>query len=224
MRQLTLFVSPGTCARVPTIALEEIGVPFETEIVRMRAKQNRTPEFLAKNPKGKVPTLLIDGEPLTENIAINMWLHEAYPEARLLPETNNRLERLRQTADLSFFAAMVHPIVSRIGLPERFSDGPNAFTDVRASAINAMRPVMTLISDRIGPKGWWYGDNWSIVDGYLFWAWWRISASGFPRDEFPNICAHAERCGSRPSVVRAMEREAGYIEQLKSEGLYRAPR
>lgn len=79
MHSLKLFVAPRTCARVPTIALEEIGVPFETELVRMAAKQQKTPSFLALNPKGKVPLLLVDGVPLTENVAILSWLNQTYP-------------------------------------------------------------------------------------------------------------------------------------------------
>ena len=65
MSDLKLFVAPNTCARVPTIALEEAGATFETELIRTAAGQQQTPEFLAINPKGKVPTLLIDGAPLT---------------------------------------------------------------------------------------------------------------------------------------------------------------
>ena len=62
MPDLKLFVAPNTCARVATIALEEIGVPFDTSLVRTAANQQQSPEFLKLNPKGKVPTLLIDGD------------------------------------------------------------------------------------------------------------------------------------------------------------------
>ena len=79
MPKFTLFVAPGTCARVPTIALEEIGVPYETELVRLPLKEQKSPAFLAINPKGKVPALLIDGVPLTENVAILTWLNQTSP-------------------------------------------------------------------------------------------------------------------------------------------------
>ena len=96
MPELKLFVAPNTCARVPTIALEEIGEPFETELIRTAAKQQNSPEYLAINPKGKVPALLIDGEPLTENVAILRWLNQTYPDANLLPATSDDLEAARQ--------------------------------------------------------------------------------------------------------------------------------
>ncbi len=222
--KLKLFVAPGSCARVPTIALEEIGVPFKTELIRMVSQQYRSPEYLAINPKGKVPTLLIDDQVLTENVAINSWLHRTYPEAKLLPHTDDVLEQQQQIADLSFFAATVHPLVTRIAMPMAFTDEGDPFQSIRPKGIAAMNSVMAMINDRLKPGGWWYGDQWSIVDGYLFWAWWRVGVVGFPQEAFPNIIDHAARSVERPSVARAMAREAVNIEILKAEGLYRAPR
>ncbi|MEP0236196.1 glutathione S-transferase family protein [Roseibium sp.] len=224
MHDLKLFVAPGTCARVPTIALEEIGVPFETELVRLAAKQQKTPEFLAKNPKGKVPTILIDGKPLTENVAILTWLHRTYPDAKLLPETTDELERVKQIADVAFFSATVHPIVTRIAMPMYFLDGEGAYDRIRPKGAEAMGPVMSMVNERLENGPWWYGENWSVVDGYLFWAWWRITGVGYSADQFPNIRDHAARSLERPSVARAMQREADNIEVLKSEGLYLAPK
>ncbi|WP_299684916.1 glutathione S-transferase family protein [uncultured Tateyamaria sp.] len=223
MPQLTLFVSPGTCARVPTIALEEIGVPFKTELLRVMLNQQNAPEFLAINPKGKVPTLLIDGAPLTENVAILTWLHHAYPSAGLLPAVDDPLAVSRQVADIAFFSSTVHPTVTRIAMPIKFiDDSALSFDIVRPKGVEAMHTIMRMIEDRLNP--WWYGDTWSIVDGYLFWVWWRITGVGFPAEDYPNLRAHAERSMDRPAIQRAMAREAEHVEILKAEGNYRAPR
>ena len=222
---LKLFVAPMTCARVPTIALEEIGVPFETELIRTAAGQQTSPEFLKVNPKGKVPALLIDGEPLTENVAILSWLNRTYPEAGLLPPVSGDLDTYRQIADLAFFSATVHPLVTRIAMPIKFiADAAESFETVRPAGVEAMKPVMAMIDARLAEGPWWYGDRWSVVDGYLFWVWWRITGVGFPGDEFPNIVDHAARMSERPSVVRAMAREAANVEILQAEGNYRPPR
>ncbi len=220
---LKLYVSPGSCARVPTIALEEIGISFETVLLRMNARQHKSPEFLAINPKGKVPTLVIDGEPLTENVAILSWLHRTHPDAELLPPTSNDLEIARQTADLAFFSGTMHPFVTRFARPGKFVTDDRTSAQVRDASLLAARPFWAMINDRLAHASWWYGDCWSIVDGYLFWAWWRVGASGFQGDAFPNIQDHAARIQDRPSVARAMQREAIHIGQLKSEGLYKAP-
>ena len=82
---LILYYAPMTCALVPYVALTEAGAPFEAVNVNTRTNAHRTPKFLALNPKHKVPVLVIDGEPLTENLAIQIWIAREFPQARLLP-------------------------------------------------------------------------------------------------------------------------------------------
>ncbi len=225
MPQLKLFVAPNTCARVPTIALEEIGAPFETSLIRTAANQQNSAEFLKVNPKGKVPTLLIDGVPLTENVAILSWLAGQFPEAKLLPEVSDPLEKVMQTADLAFFAGTVHPVVTRIAMPMKMiPDAPLSFEIVRPKAVEEMRKIMKMINARLDDEPWWYGDHWSVVDGYLFWVWGRITGVGFDVEAFPNIQRHHAMMELRPAVQRAMAREAENIEILKREDLYMAPR
>lgn len=222
--ELKLFVSPNSCARVPTIALEEIGVPFETELVSVMANQQNSPEYLKINPKGKVPVLLIEGAPLTENVAILSWLNATFPKAHLLPKPNSTIEAYYQTADLSFFSATVHPLVTRVAMPLKFIDDAElSFEIVRPKATKDMRVVMAMVNARLENGPWWYGDQWSVVDGYLFWVWSRITGIGFEQDDFPNIRAHCDLMNARPAVQRVLAREAVNVELLKSQGLYNAP-
>ncbi len=226
MPELKLFVAPNTCARVPTIALEEAGVPFSTELVRVAANQQNSTEFLKLNPKGKVPTLLIDGAPLTENVAILSWIDKAFPDAALLPEPATEFDALKQIADLAFFAGTVHPTVTRVAMPVKFiADKALSFEIVRPPGVEAMHKLMAMIETRLADGGpWWYGERWSVVDAYLFWVWGRITGVGFPPDNYPNIRRHYDLSSARPSVQRAMAREAENVEILKSEGHYIAPR
>lgn len=225
MPEFLLFVAPNTCARVPTIALEEIGVPFETELVRTAANQQNSPEFLKINPKGKVPTLLVDGVPLTENVAILSWLNTEYPKANLLPKTSGSFDSSHQIADLAFFSATVHPIVTRVAMPLKFiEDKALSFEIVRPVGIAAMNKVMNMIETRLSDGPWWYGNTWSAVDGYLYWVWGRITGVGYAGDSYPNIRRHFDLSNERPAVQRAMAREAENIEILKAEGNYMPPR
>lgn len=89
--RLKLYFAPDTCALAPLIALEEIGVPFETELIRLAKGQQSSAAYFKINPKGKVPALVVDGEPLTENPVILQWLSETYPAANLLPKTDTTL-------------------------------------------------------------------------------------------------------------------------------------
>jgi len=63
---LTLYFAPGASSMAPHIALNEVGAPFEAVPVSFHNNETRSADFLAVNPEGKVPTLLIDGRPLTE--------------------------------------------------------------------------------------------------------------------------------------------------------------
>ena len=225
MPNLKLFVAPNTCARVATIGLEEIGVAFETSLIRTAGNQQNSPEFLKINPKGKVPTLLIDDAPLTENVAILSWLAAEFPEAKLLPETSNRLDALKQTADLAFFAGTVHPTVTRIAMPMKMiPDAAQSFEIVRPKGVEDMNKIMKMIDARLENGPWWYGADWSILDAYLYWVWERIAGVGFNGDPFPNIQRHFALNNERPAVQRAMAREAENIEILKSENLFMQPR
>ncbi|WP_299292852.1 glutathione S-transferase family protein [uncultured Tateyamaria sp.] len=225
MPELELFVAPNTCARVATIALEEIGVPFETTLIRTAANQQNSPEFLKINPKGKVPALLIDGAPLTENVAILSWLAATYPEAHLLPETDDQLAALKQTADLAFWAGTVHPVVTRIAMPMKMiPDAAQSFEIVRPKGVEDMNKIMKMIDTRLQDGPWWYGETWSIVDGYLYWVWGRITGVGYDGTAFPNVQKHFELSNARPAVQRAMAREEVNIDVLKSENLYMPPR
>ena len=225
MPDLKLFVAPNTCARVATIALEEIGVPFETSLIRTAANQQNSPEFLKLNPKGKVPTLLIDDAPLTENVAILTWLTSEFPDAGLMPPTSDKLEQLKQTADLAFFAGTVHPVVTRIAMPMKMiADAQLSFEIVRPTGTKDMNKIMDMIDARLTHGPWWYGADWSLVDAYLYWVWGRITGVGFDGSNFPNIERHFALNNDRPAVQRAMVREDANIEILKSENLFMAPR
>ncbi|MCA0871513.1 glutathione S-transferase family protein [Seohaeicola saemankumensis] len=223
MSDLTLFAAPGTCARVPCIALEEAGADYTLRLVRFMKGEHRSPDFLALNPKGKVPTLLIGDQPLTENVAIARYLAARFPQARLLPTGDTPLEEAQITADLSFCAATLHPIVTRIRMPAFMVEGDTAQASVRATAIAAMLPMAQVIADRVSGGRWWYGDDWSLVDAYLYWVWFRITGAGFPADDHPAWAAHAARMETRPAVQRALQREAEMQAQLETEGLVFRP-
>lgn len=224
LRTLNLYVAPHTCSIVPAIGLEEVGVEFDTTLIRLAKNEQSSDEYLAINPKGKVPTLVVDGTALAENAAILNWLNEAYPDADLLPKAPGEFERQRQLADLFYFSSTVHPSVARYAIPFRFvRDQTLAMSEVRPVAQDVLSGVFRHIDQRLKQGPWWYGERWSIIDGYLFWTWTRATIVGFPKTEFPNLVRHHELSMKRPAVQRAMERQAADIETLEAEGIYKAP-
>ena len=222
MKSIQLYMAPGTCARVACIALEEAGVDFETVVIRFMKGEHKSPAFKKLNAKGKVPTLVIDGEPLTENVAIISYLDQLYPDANLMPDAEDGLETMRQLADLCFCSATLHPIVTRIRMPH-FLAGEACAGAVWAAACEAMVEYFELIEARLGDQAWWYGDDWSVMDAYLYWVFWRVKGAEFNVEPFPHYADHAERIEARPSVQRALAREAEAVKTLEAEGLNFVP-
>ena len=222
MSEIKLFMAPGTCARVTSIALEEIGLDFETVLIRFMRGEHKSPEFKKINPKGKVPTLLIDDQALTENVAILSYLNSAFPDAQLLPSTADAMDKARQLADLSFCAATLHPLVTRIRMPHFFAD-KEAAKSVWQMGCEAMNEYFQLIDSRLDGQPWWYGDQWSVMDAYLYWIYWRCEGAGYPADGYPHYQAHAAGMEARDSTQKALAREAEAQKQLESEGLVFTP-
>jgi glutathione S-transferase len=185
-RMLTLYFAPGSSSMAPHIALHEIGAPFESRPLSFHRKENRDPAFLAINPEGKLPTLVIDGRPLTEVAGILFYLSRRFPQAGLLPTDDVEAEA-RVVSWMSFIAATVHP--ARRQGPER------------------NRAVFAIAEQLLGASDWAVG-RYSIADIHLFRLFWRFHTSLNPAPgEFPRLSAHYERMMARPAVRKTIEIE-----------------
>lgn len=222
MPDFTLYAAPGACSRVPLITLEEAGADYTIELVRFMKGAHKAPSYLAMNPAGKVPLLMTKDGPLSQNVAIARYLGTVFPQ--VLPKANTALEDARITGDLAFCADTLHPIVTRMRMPMFMADGPEAQASVRAKAIDAMKPFAQLVNDRLASSSWWYDHNWSVMDAYVYWVWFRIEGVGFPVADYPAWTAHARAMEARPAVQRALAIEGTMEATLESEGLAVKPR
>ena len=188
---LTLYFAPGSSSMAAHIALHEVGAAFETRPISFFRKETQSPEFLAVNPRGKVPVLLIDGRPLTEVAGILFYLARAYPAAGLLPAGDEAEGQV--VSWMSFIASGIHPARR---------EGPARMAETFGHA-----------EQLLGAHDWAVGDRYSIADIHLFRLYWRyVNAPGALRDEFPGLEAHYARVMARPAVQRTMEieRQVGY--------------
>jgi glutathione S-transferase len=183
---LTLYFAPGSSSMAVHIALHEIGVPFEARPMSFKQGDLRSPAYLTLNPEGKVPTLAIDGRPLTEVAAILFYLARRYPDVGLLPRDDLDAEA-QAISWMSFIASTLHP--------------------ARQRGLDYVRQVYGVADSRLG-EGWALG-QYSIVDIHLFRLYWRMFNSLKPaRGEFPNLDAHYTRMMGRPAVRRTIEIES----------------
>lgn len=183
---ITLYFAPGSSSMAVHIALHEIGAPFEAKPMSFKKNEMRSPELLKLNPEGKVPTLLIDGRPLTEVAAILFYLARRFPGASLLPRDDQEREA-QAISWMSFIASTLHP--------------------ARQRGLDHARQVYGIADRRLG-KGWALG-SYSIADIHLFRLYWRLFNSLHPAaGEFPNLDAHYARMLERSAVRRTIEIES----------------
>lgn len=184
---LTLYFAPGSSSMAAHIALHEIGCAFESRAVSFARKETRQPEFLAINPRGKVPTLVVDGQVLTEVAGILFYLARAYPEAKLLPAGDPLLEA-EVVSWMSFAASGLHP--------------------ARRDGLEAARAMWALADQRLGARDWAVGGRYSIADIHVFRLFWRFAASLNPAPgEFANLRRHHDAMMKRSAVMKTIEIE-----------------
>ena len=210
--KLKLYYAPIACSLVPLITLNEAGADFEVQPISLKNGQQRTPEYLRINPKGKVPTLTIDGEPLTENPAILTWIAQAYPQAKLLPAGPK--DAIKALSLMAFCASGIHPHLGRINAPARFCDTPGSEDSVRKLAAAEVHKAFKILDGMLAGREWVF-EHWTAVDAYLFWVWRRAGQFKLELSAFPGFAAHAERMQKRASVQRALEYEREVLAQAE---------
>jgi glutathione S-transferase len=162
---LVLYFAPGSSSMAVHIALHEIGAPFEGRPISFSKREHRAPDYLALNPEGKVPTLLIDGRPLTEVAAILFYLARRFPDAALLA-TDDAEAEAQAISWMSFIASTLHP--------------------ARRFGIEYATRVYGIADRRLGPNKWALG-RYSIADIHLFRLYWRLVHSLSPHRERSRI-------------------------------------
>ncbi|MXP45762.1 glutathione S-transferase family protein [Altererythrobacter sediminis] len=204
-------------------ALEEIGEPFETRLIAFMAGEHRRPAYLAVNPSGKVPALDTGSGVVTQNGSILLYLARTRPDAGLLPLTGEPLQESAIVSALFRFSSDLHPLVTRFVLPGMMLCSNDAAPQVREKAEELLLQQLHPIDAQLDAQPWVLGGNWSILDSYLAWIWFRITGAGFDHGIFPAIATHYERAGERPSARAALAHEKRAMAELVRRGLSFTP-
>ena len=200
--ELTLYHFPNACSQVGVCALEAAGLTYGIELVDLAAGEQNGDAYKAINPLGKVPLLLIDGQPLTENVAILTYIAGLRPEAGLLPVSQNPLVHAQAISGMSFCAGTLHPIIRGMANPQRMTTGEGA--PVREKSIELADKSYKQADQRLATNGWWLG-AWSIIDVYLNWTLSVAVNAGYDVGKFPNLLALPEKLTAIPAFVRMQE-------------------
>ena len=138
---IVLYYAPVACSLVPYVTLTEAKANFTVRRLNLRKGQQNSADYLQVNPKHKVPLLMVDGKPLTENVAIQLWIARNFPAAQLMP--SDPWQEAQAVSILAWCASGMHPLLGRIFSPGKVCDVPGSEDSVRKLAQEQLFEFMT---------------------------------------------------------------------------------
>ncbi len=200
---LKLYYSPGTCALASRIALEDAGAEYEVVRIDFSRQEQRSPDYLKINPKGRVPSLATGKGILTETPAILTFIAQSYPDARLAP-----LEDAYALAEMqafnSYLSSTVHVNHAHGRRGARWADDESSHEDMKRKVAETMLASMQLIEYGMLEGPWVMGEAYAVADPYLFTMARWLEGDGVEVDALPRIKDHMQRMSTLDSVRRAL--------------------
>jgi len=202
---MKLMYSPGACSIGIHVLLEEIGKPYEAQLVNLREGGQFKTEFTSINPKSKVPTLVRDdGSVLTEYPAIAYWLARTNPDKKLLPDDVDGQARMLEALD--YAVATIHMQgFSRLFRASNYTPNPADEDKVKERGKEMVEKGYAVMDKTLAGKNYLAG-SYSIADTALFYTeFWGAKRMNMKLP--PNCEAHLDRMMARPAVQRVLQQE-----------------
>ena len=195
---MKLYYSPGACSQAAHILLHETGLPHDSEAVDIRAHRTASGgDYLAINPKGAVPALVIGDEVLTENGAVLQYIGDKAGNETLLPGAG--IERYRVIEWLAHLGSDVHKSFGALWNPASSEDAKQAARDIVGKKFD-------YLESRLAGQDYLTGSALSVADPYLF-AMLGWTNFGIDLAKWPNLTALRRRMEQRPSVQAVLRAE-----------------
>jgi glutathione S-transferase len=203
---VTLYGSQSTASLVVHWLLIELGIEHELRMLDFDKQEQRSPEYLAINPQGRVPTLIVDGQVLTESAAIAMHLADLHPQAGLAPAIGTP-ERAAYYRWMLFGAYTLMPAYRGWFYPDEPA-GEDNIDKVKASSRATLEAAWQQVNDHLEAHGpYLLGEKLSAAD-FVFTMLMRWSRNmPRPTDTWPALKAFAERMKARPAFKETYRRE-----------------
>jgi glutathione S-transferase len=199
----TLYWSPGSASMAPHCCLEEAGVPYALKLVDTGKGEHRSPEYLALNPPGKVPTLVVDGGfTMIESAAMCMLIADRHPEAGLAPRPDE-LARGHFYMWLTHLTNTLQPAMLRYYYPDRHTAAPDGTEAVAGKALEEVAAIWTRIDAHLRAKGpYLLGERYSAADIFcaMLSTWQDCCPDTYRR--FPSVKRLADLVMARPAIAR----------------------
>jgi glutathione S-transferase len=203
---MTLFYAPHTCSLASHIALEDAGADYTTVRISFANDEQRKPEYLAINPKARVPALVTGRGTLTETPAMLAFIAQSFPLKRLAPLDDPYLFA-RVQAFNSYLCATLHVAHSHRMRGYRWADEASAIEAMQRKVPQSVASCYELIEATMLEEPWVMGEVYTICDPYLFTLAQWLEQDGVDPRRFPKVIDHRRRMSERPEVQRAIAEE-----------------
>jgi glutathione S-transferase len=203
---LKLYYAPHTCALASHVALEEAGADYSTVRISFVAKEQQSPDYLAVNPKGRVPALVTDRGVLTETPAMLAYVAQSFPQARLAPLADPFAFAQVQAFN-SYLCSTVHVAHAHRMRGYRWVDDPAAIAEMQRKVPQSVGACFELIERDMLKGPWVMGETYTICDPYLFTLAQWLEADGVDIARLPRVIDHRNRMSERPGVRKAIAAE-----------------
>lgn len=203
-----LYYAPGTCALASHIALAEAGAPYTTAKVDFKTNQQNSPEYLAINPKGRVPSLVTDHGILTETPAMLAFIAQSFPQAKLAP-LDNAFAFAQAQAFNSYLCSTVHVAHAHKGRGYRWAADEASFADMKRMVPQSVGASFALIERDMLRGPWVMGETYTICDPYLFTIAQWLEGDSVDLSTLPKVADHRKRMAERPAVRKALAEQQG---------------
>jgi glutathione S-transferase len=204
---LTFYYAHNTCALASHIALETAGARYEAVRVSFAKQEQRSPEYLRINPKGRVPALVTERGILTETPAILQFIAQTHPQARLAP-LDDAFEMARLNAFNSYLCSTVHVAHAHRMRGYRWTDDAAAQEAMKKKVPQTVGECFELIECDLFVGPWVLGEHYGVSDMYLFTLANWLEGDGVDPARFPKVAAHRERMRADPVVKRVLAAQA----------------
>jgi glutathione S-transferase len=215
---IELYFSPGACSFVAHVTLEVVkaasGQEFKPNLVKLHKNEQKSADYLAMNPDGQVPVLIVDGKPLTQILAICDYLDRRFPQARLLP--TDSWARAQALSQLAWMNNTVHPCFTHWFRTYYFAESEAAQAEVKRMAVAELQRHLARLQDwSKAAAPFWLGASPGPHDAYAFTLLRWSGFAGVNPDAYPAYKAYVERVMQAPPVAAALERERIRLDTYK---------
>ena len=206
----TLYFALGTCALASHIALLDASAEYKLKRVDTGAGEQQSPDYLALNPKGRIPTLVTPQGSLSETPAILAFIAQSHPEAELAP-FDDPFTLAELQAFNSYLCSTVHVAHAHRMRGTRWVDDTVALEAMKKKVPETVSACFELIDTQMLKGPWVMGKAYTIADPYLFTLAQWMESDGIDPSRFQRVLDHRTRMAERPNTKTALAEQGASL-------------